>query len=95
MKCVIASEPEFDEDGNMDPTPARFIWTINSAVAGELLEFPGEVMGMALNLEEDNVGVVLFGEDSELSEGDIVKRTGRIADVPVGKALLGRRDYGA
>jgi F-type H+-transporting ATPase subunit alpha len=59
-------------------------------MAGELLEFPHNVMGMVLNLEEDNVGVVLFGEDSELREGDIVKRTGRIADAPVGKALLGR-----
>jgi F-type H+-transporting ATPase subunit alpha len=66
------------------------VYGLDGAMAGELLEFPGDVMGMALNLEEDNVGVVLFGEDSELSEGDIVKRTGRIADVPVGKGLLGR-----
>ncbi len=66
------------------------VYGLDGAMAGELLEFPGEVMGMALNLEEDNVGVVLFGEDDKLSEGDIVKRTGRIADVPVGKALLGR-----
>lgn len=66
------------------------VYGLDGAMAGELLEFPGEVMGMALNLEEDNVGVVLFGEDSELGEGDIVKRTGRIADVPVGKAMLGR-----
>ncbi len=66
------------------------VYGLDGAMAGELLEFPHEVMGMALNLEEDNVGVVLFGEDSELKEGDLVKRTGRIADVPVGKALLGR-----
>ncbi len=66
------------------------VYGLDGAMAGELLEFPHNVMGMALNLEEDNVGVVLFGEDSELGEGDIVKRTGRIADVPVGEALLGR-----
>jgi F-type H+-transporting ATPase subunit alpha len=66
------------------------VYGLDGAMAGELLEFPHDVMGMALNLEEDNVGVVLFGEDSELKEGDLVKRTGRIADVPVGKALLGR-----
>jgi F-type H+-transporting ATPase subunit alpha len=66
------------------------VYGLDKAMAGELLEFPHEVMGMVLNLEEDNVGVVLFGEDSELREGDIVKRTGRIADAPVGKALLGR-----
>lgn len=66
------------------------VYGLDGAMAGELLEFPHEVMGMALNLEEDNVGVVLFGEDSELKEGDLVKRTGRIADVAVGKPLLGR-----
>jgi len=66
------------------------VYGLDKAMAGELLEFPHNVMGMVLNLEEDNVGVVLFGEDSELREGDIVKRTGRIADAPVGKALLGR-----
>ena len=66
------------------------VYGLDNAMAGELLEFPHQLMGMVLNLEEDNVGVVLFGEDSELREGDIVKRTGRIADAPVGKALLGR-----
>ena len=66
------------------------IYGLDGAMAGELLEFPHNVMGMVLNLEEDNVGVVLFGEDSELREGDLVKRTGRIADTPVGKKLLGR-----
>jgi len=66
------------------------VYGLDGAMAGELLEFPHNLMGMVLNLEEDNVGVVLFGEDSELREGDLVKRTGRIADTPVGKALLGR-----
>jgi F-type H+/Na+-transporting ATPase subunit alpha len=66
------------------------VYGLDNAMAGELLEFPHQLMGMVLNLEEDNVGVVLFGEDSELREGDIVKRTGRIADTPVGKELLGR-----
>ncbi|MDD5305879.1 MAG: F0F1 ATP synthase subunit alpha [Deltaproteobacteria bacterium] len=66
------------------------VYGLDGAMAGELLEFPHGVMGMVLNLEEDNVGVVLFGEDTELREGDLVKRTGRIADVPVGKAMLGR-----
>lgn len=56
----------------------------------ELVEFPNGIMGMALNLEEDNVGCVLFGEDTLIREGDEVKRTGRIAEVPVGEALLGR-----
>ena len=58
--------------------------------ATELVEFPNGVMGMALNLEEDNVGCVLFGADTLISEGDAVKRTGRIVEVPVGEALLGR-----
>ncbi len=61
-----------------------------NAVAGELLEFPGGLSGMVLNLEEDNVGVAILGEDRYLKEGDSVKRTGRIVEVPVGKALLGR-----
>jgi F-type H+/Na+-transporting ATPase subunit alpha len=66
------------------------VYGLDGAMAGELLEFPHGVVGMVLNLEEDNVGVVLFGEDAELREGDLVKRTGRIADAPVGDALLGR-----
>ncbi|HBP90067.1 MAG TPA: F0F1 ATP synthase subunit alpha, partial [Nitrospiraceae bacterium] len=60
------------------------------AMAGELLEFPGGVYGVALNLEEDSVGAVLLGEDVGIREGDPVKRTGRIAEVPVGEALVGR-----
>jgi F-type H+-transporting ATPase subunit alpha len=59
-------------------------------MASELLEFPNDVYGMALNLEEDSVGAVLFGEDTLIKEGDIVKRTGKIMSVPVGDALLGR-----
>ena len=66
------------------------IWGLEDAMAGELVEFPGGLMGMALNLEADNVGVVLFGEDRGIKEGDVVKRTGAIVDVPVGKGLLGR-----
>lgn len=66
------------------------IYGLDQVKAGELLEFPGNVLGMALNLESDNVGAVLFGEDRHIKEGDTVKRSGRIVDVPVGKALLGR-----
>ncbi len=61
-----------------------------NAVAGELLEFPGGLSGMVLNLEEDNVGAAIMGEDIHLREGDTVKRTGRIVEVPAGDALLGR-----
>ena len=63
---------------------------LEGCMAGELIEFPGEVYGMALNLEEDNVGCVLLGSDMEIKEGDTVKRTGRIVEVPVGDAMLGR-----
>ncbi|MBI4081224.1 MAG: F0F1 ATP synthase subunit alpha [Candidatus Lambdaproteobacteria bacterium] len=63
---------------------------LDNAKAGELLEFPGGVTGIALNLEEDNVGVVLMGDDRFLKEGDQVRRTDRIAEVPVGPAVLGR-----
>jgi F-type H+/Na+-transporting ATPase subunit alpha len=63
---------------------------LENCMAGELLEFPGEVYGMALNLEEDNVGCVLLGSDDNIKEGDIVKRTERIVEVPVGEALIGR-----
>jgi len=63
---------------------------LDNALAGELLEFPGNVFGMALNIEQDNVGVVLLGSDAGIHEGDTVKRTGRIIEVPVGTALLGR-----
>ena len=63
---------------------------LDKVMAGELLEFPHDVAGIAMNLEEDQVGVVLLGEYTEISEGDEVKRTGRIMSVPVGEALVGR-----
>jgi F-type H+-transporting ATPase subunit alpha len=66
------------------------VYGLDRAASGELLEFPNDVYGMVLNLEEDNVGVVLFGDSHLVAEGDEVRRTGRIADVPVGDALLGR-----
>jgi len=66
------------------------IYGLDKAMAMEMLEFPHAVMGMALNLEEDNVGAVLLGEDTLIKEGDQVRRTGRIASVPVGEALAGR-----
>src|SRR6266545_4834791 len=63
---------------------------VDNAMAGEMLEFPHGVFGIALNLEEESVGAVLLGEFKEIKEGDLVKRTGRIISVPVGEALLGR-----
>ncbi len=66
------------------------VYGLNNCMASELVEFPNNVLGMVLNLEEDNVGVVLFGDDRLVKEGDQVKRTGRIASVPVGEAMLGR-----
>ena len=66
------------------------IYGLDNVQAGEMVEFANGVKGMALNLESDNVGVVIFGEDREIKEGDIVKRTKSIVDVPVGKGLLGR-----
>ena len=66
------------------------VYGLDKAMASELLEFPNGVFGMVLNLEEDSVGAVLFGEDTLIKEGDIVKRTGRIMEVPVGEALIGR-----
>src|SRR3990172_3018381 len=66
------------------------VYGLEDAMAGELLEFPHDVMGMVFNLEEDNVGVVLLGDDRQIEEGNTVKTTGRIVQVPVGEALLGR-----
>jgi F-type H+/Na+-transporting ATPase subunit alpha len=66
------------------------IYGLDKAAAGELLEFPHGIYGLVLNLEEDNVGAAIFGEQQEIREGDEVRRTGRIAEVPVGEALLGR-----
>ncbi len=66
------------------------VYGVQNAMAMELLEFPGGILGMVLNLEADNVGVAVLGEVTHIKEGDIVKRTGKIAQVPVGEALLGR-----
>ncbi|MGI9432765.1 MAG: F0F1 ATP synthase subunit alpha, partial [Myxococcota bacterium] len=66
------------------------VYGLQSAMAGELVEFPGGVDGMVLNLEEDNVGIAVMGEATHVKEGDLVRRTGRIVEVPVGEALLGR-----
>ncbi len=66
------------------------VYGLEKVMAMELVEFPGGILGLVLNLEEDNVGVAIMGEDTHIKEGDIVKRTGRIAQVPVGEAVLGR-----
>ena len=66
------------------------VYGLDNVQAGELVEFPGNITGMALNLQEDNVGVVIFGEDRTIKEGDEVKRTERIAEIPVGEGLFGR-----
>jgi F-type H+-transporting ATPase subunit alpha len=66
------------------------VYGLDKVQAGEMVEFPGGIRGMALNLETDNVGVVIFGDDRDIKEGDTVKRTGTIVDAPVGKGLLGR-----
>jgi F-type H+/Na+-transporting ATPase subunit alpha len=66
------------------------VYGLDNVKAGELVEFPGGILGMALNLEEGSVGIVIFGDDKDIKEGDTVKRTGRIVDVPVGPELLGR-----
>ena len=66
------------------------IYGLDNVQAGEMVEFSDGTKGMALNLENDNVGVVIFGNDSKIKEGDVVKRTGSIVDVAVGKSLLGR-----
>ncbi len=66
------------------------IYGLQDVMAGELIKFPGEIYGMALNLEEDSIGAVIFGEDTHIKEGDQVTRTGRIAEVPVGEGVIGR-----
>ena len=66
------------------------VYGLDNVQAGEMVEFPEKVKGMALNLEDDNVGVVIFGSDKSIKEGDLVKRTESIVEVPTGKALLGR-----
>ncbi|MCY4168157.1 MAG: F0F1 ATP synthase subunit alpha [Rhodobacter sp.] len=85
-------EAEVDEVGrvlSVGDGIAR-VYGLDNVQAGEMVEFPGGVMGMALNLEADNVGVVIFGTDRDIKEGDTVKRTDSIVDVPAGDALLGR-----
>ncbi|NRA98339.1 MAG: F0F1 ATP synthase subunit alpha [Rhodobacteraceae bacterium] len=66
------------------------VYGLDNVQAGEMVEFPGGIRGMALNLETDNVGIVIFGDDRDIKEGDVVKRTSSIVDVPVGEGLLGR-----
>jgi len=66
------------------------VYGLENAMAMEMVEFPGGIYGLCLNLEEDNVGVAIMGEDTHIKEGDIVKRTGRIAQIPVGEAVIGR-----
>jgi F-type H+-transporting ATPase subunit alpha len=66
------------------------VWGLEDAMMSELVTFPGDITGLVLNLEEDNVGVAIFGSDQGIKEGDTVKRTGRVASVPVGDALIGR-----
>jgi F-type H+-transporting ATPase subunit alpha len=88
----FASDVELSETGSVISVGdgiAR-IYGLEKCMAGELVLFPHDIYGMALNLEEDNVGAVLLGEDTEIKEGDEVKRTGRIMEVPIGEALIGR-----
>src|SRR6056297_3468433 len=66
------------------------VYGMDNVMAGEMIEFPSSIMGMALNLEEDNVGCIIFGDTSKIKEGDTAKRTGNILQVPVGEAMLGR-----
>ncbi len=66
------------------------VYGLEKAMALELVEFPGGTLGLVLNLEEDNVGIAIMGEGIHIKEGDLVKRTGRIAEVPVGECVLGR-----
>lgn len=88
----------YDEDLEIDETGTiitvgdgiALIYGLQNAMAGELLRFPGDIYGMVLNLEEEHVGAVLMGDDSNIREGDEVKRTGRIVEVPVGDGILGR-----
>ena len=84
-----ANELEVSDTGTVIQV-ADGIARVHGLEQGELLEFPGEVFGMVLNLEEDNVGVVLLGNQKNINEGDIVKTTGRVVEVPVGDAMLGR-----
>src|SRR5581483_4393949 len=86
------SEIQEDQVGTVIEVGANLarVYGLGAVRASELVEFPNGMQGVALNLEEDNVGVVIMGSDAEIREGDKVRRTGRIASVPVGEALLGR-----
>jgi len=88
----FSTEAELSETGQVISVGDGIatVYGLDNVKAGELVEFPGGVVGMALNLEEDNVGIVIFGGEKDIKEGDTVKRTGRIVDVPVGRELLGR-----
>lgn len=96
----ILSEQIADYQADLDLNEVGTVLSVGDGIArvhglaqvaaGELLEFPGNISGIALNLEEDNVGAVLMGESSKIGEGDMVRRTGKIAEVPVGEALVGR-----
>jgi F-type H+-transporting ATPase subunit alpha len=88
----FAGESELKEIGNVISVGDGIatVHGLDQVQAGEMVEFPGGSVGMALNLEEDNVGVVLFGSSQGISEGDVVKRTGKVVEVPTGKGLLGR-----
>src|SRR3990172_10901171 len=66
------------------------IWGLEDVQMSELIEFPNDIIGMVLNLEVDNVGAAVFGSDTRIHEGDMVRRTGKVAEVPVGDALIGR-----
>ncbi len=87
-----ASELEVSDVGTViqEADGIAGIHGLEKAIQGVLLEFPGEVFGMILNLEEDNVGAVLLGDAKNINEGDTVKTTGRVVEVPVGDAMLGR-----
>jgi len=88
----LAKDNEFIEVGrvlSIGDGIAR-VFGLDGVQAGEMVEFSHGVKGMALNLEDSNVGVVVFGNDREIMEGDVVKRTGSIVDVPIGMGLLGR-----
>src|SRR6201746_366859 len=88
----FGAEAQVSEVGELRSVRAAIapVHGLDNVQAGEMVEFPGGIKGMALNLESDNVGCVIFGNDSTIKEGDTVKRTGAIVEVPVGKALLGR-----
>src|SRR5579871_648071 len=88
----FGNEAQVTEVGQVLSVVAGFssAYGLDNVQAGEMVEFENGVRGMALNLETDNVGIVIFGEDREIIEGQTVKRTGAIVDVPVGKGLLGR-----